>query len=103
MLGSEEDSLKSHGSVGGSHSQATWIRDKGFQGGAPPPQSGWTQVLGTHRRKKIITPAPGTKLQGPGLCLFSWPAMPIPEHVSEEVSTSWVHRPQLPPYPQGLC
>lgn len=51
MLGSEEDSLKSHGSVGGSHSQATWIRDKGFQGGAPPPAV-WMDSGARHPQEK---------------------------------------------------
>lgn len=41
--------------------------------------------------------------QGPGLSLLSLLAMPIPACASTEVSTFWVHRPQLPPYPQGLC
>lgn len=61
-----------------------------------------SQAPATHMKRKTFTSILSRRDQGPCLSLFSLSAMPILVCVSKEVSTSWVHRPQLPPFAQGL-
>lgn len=79
------------------HSRVTWTGDKGA------PEEGLEGLPGSHHphEKEDLHFHPWHEAPG-SLSLFSLPATPVPVCISKEVSTSRVHRPQLPPFAQGL-